>query len=404
MTRKLLHVLSSSLCALCSLWLISSARADLRVLQTQHYTIHTDLDAQLAEDLAHRMEAMYAEYSQRLAEFNPPRDAARFEVYLFNRRSDYARYTRDPSPNTGGLFMPGRNLLAAFLEGQGRDSLRRTLQHEAFHQFAYTAIGPNLPVWLNEGIAQVFEEGLWSGQGFMIGQVPPRRIRQLQQDMSSRRLIPFRSFLSLDDSDWIKGLADANTAAAQYDQAWAMTHFLIFAPDESGNPKYRSRLIEMLRRIHNGGKAPDAFVGAFSDNIDGFQKRFLEYARTLQPTREASFVEYQSILADMLVLLNNDGRRFDDVESFRRFITDGGYRLRYTKGDSQWSTSNDSLLYFRDAAGRSMTHEQLYFSPRGGAPLPDIVCQPIDGVQFRTIFHDGADRTDHETIIEKATH
>ena len=47
----------------------------------------------------------------------------------------------------GGMFLPGRNLLAAFLEGQGRQQLRRTLQHEAFHQFAYNAISPDLPIW-----------------------------------------------------------------------------------------------------------------------------------------------------------------------------------------------------------------------------------------------------------------
>jgi hypothetical protein len=400
MLEKHLQSLLLTLCALCPLWLVSSARADLSVLNTSHYRIHTDLESKLAEDLGRRMEAMYAEYSQRLAAFNPPKDAERFEVYLFNRRSDYSRFTSDRSPNTGGLFMPHRNLLAAFLEGQGRDGLRRTLQHEAFHQFAFTAIGPNLPVWLNEGIAQVFEEGIWTGRGFMIGQVPPRRIRQLQNDMSNRRFKPFRSFLAVTDDDWIKGLSDGNTAAAQYDQAWAMTHFLIFAPDETGKPKYRARLIEMLKLIHNNTKATDAFVQAFSDNIDGFQQRFVEYTRTLQSTREANFAEYQSVLGDMLVLLASDGQRFDDVEAFRKFITDGGYRLRYTKGDSQWSTNNDSNVYFRDAAGQSMTHEQFYFSPRGGAPLPDMICRPIDGLQYRTIFHDGADRVDHETIIE----
>jgi hypothetical protein len=296
--------------------------------------------------------------------------------------------------------MPRLNLLAAFLEGQGRDALRCTLQHEAFHQFAYTAIGTNLPVWLNEGIAQVFEEGLWTGRGFMIGQVAPRRIRQLQLDMSNHRLVPFKDFLLVTDADWAKGLANGTKAASQYDQAWAMTHFLVFATDESGRPKYRSRLIEMLKLIHNGVKAPDAFVQAFSDNIDGFQQRFVEYTRTLQPTREATFAEYQSVMADMLVLLNGDGQRFDDVEAFRQYITQGGYRLRYSKGDSQWSTNNDANVYFRDALGRTMTHEQLYFSTRGGAPLPDLVCRPIDGLQFRTIFHDGFDRIDHETIAD----
>ena len=78
-----------------------------------------------------------------------------------------------------GVFMPHRRLLAAFVEGVGRDGVRRTLQHEAFHQFAHETFGPNVPVWLDEGLAQVFEEAVWTGNGFVVGQVPPRRVRQL---------------------------------------------------------------------------------------------------------------------------------------------------------------------------------------------------------------------------------
>src|SRR6185437_8222678 len=118
-----------------------------------------------------------------------------FEVYIFQKRADYVRFTEDRFPNTGGVFIPRRKLLAAFLENQGRDGLRRTLQHEAFHQFAFRAIGPELPIWLNEGLAQIFEEGIWTGSQFIIGQVAPRRVRQLDQDMREQRLTEFRKFL-----------------------------------------------------------------------------------------------------------------------------------------------------------------------------------------------------------------
>jgi len=179
-----------SLCALCALWLItSSARAaDLDILDTQHYRIHTDLDHQLAQDLGRRMEAMYAQYSTRLSAFSVA-GIPRFEVYIFQHHADYEQLVGDRFDNTGGIFIAHRNILAAFLEGQGRDGLRRTLQHEAFHQFAYSAIGPNLPVWLNEGLAQIFEEGIWTGKNFVIGQVPPRRLRQLEYDLHERRFV-----------------------------------------------------------------------------------------------------------------------------------------------------------------------------------------------------------------------
>jgi hypothetical protein len=378
---------------------VGTARADLNVLNTAHYRIHTDLDRALADDLAKRMESMYAEYSQRLAGFNTAGDQ-RFEVYLFAHRKDYTQMTGDAFANTGGIFISSRNLLAAFLEDQGRDGLRRTLQHEAFHQFAYTAIGPNLPVWLNEGIAQIFEEGIWTGQHFIIGQVPPRRIRQLKADFTDHRLIRFKEFLAITDAQWQHDLADPLTAGAHYNQAWAMTHFLIFATDENNQPKYRARLITLLKFLHDGQKADDAFRHAFSDNFDGFQERFLEYAHSLEPTREAAAIENQSVLADLLVGLRAQGKRFDDVDTFRKFVSAGGYRLRYTKGAVQWSTAVDPSIYFSDSAGRLMNRDQLYFSIRAGAPLADIVCEPIEHMQFRTIFYDTQSKPDHETIIE----
>jgi hypothetical protein len=379
--------------------LAQPALAELRVVETTHYRIHTDLNPRLAEDLAVRMDAMYRQYSVRLADFNP-KQAGKFEVYLFAKRQDYSNFTEDKFPNTGGVFIHRRNLLAGFLEGQGRDGLRRTLQHEAFHQFAASAIGPNMPVWLNEGIAQVFEEGIWVGSQFKIGLVPPRRLRQLTQDLEQQRFMRFREFLALSDVQWRADFAQATTSASRYSQAWAMTHFLIFATDERGLPRYRSRLIQMLKLLDNGRSAQDAFVAAFSDNYDGFEQRFLEYARTLTPTPEAVYLEYQSVLADMLVVLESRGHTFDDAAAFRTFLSDGGLRLRYSKGDVQWSTDTDPAVYFRDSQGRAMTSEQFFFSTRGGAPLADIVCRPIEGLTFRTIFHHEPGKVDHETIVE----
>jgi Protein of unknown function (DUF1570) len=378
---------------------VSSARADLNILDTPHYRIHTDLDHQLAEDLGRRMEAMYAQYSTRLSAFSVA-GIPRFEVYIFQHHADYEQLVGDHFDNTGGIFIAHRNILAAFLEGQGRDGLRRTLQHEAFHQFAYSAIGQNLPVWLNEGLAQIFEEGIWTGKNFIIGQVPPRRLRQLEYDLHQRRFVAFKDFLSMSDSQWQHDLGDALVAASHYNQAWAMTHFLIFATDESGQPKYRARLINMLKLLHEGQTAQDAFEHSFSDNYDGFQERFHEFTRSLQATPEALFMERQSVLADLLMGCAAHNKQFEDMDAFRKFLIASGYRVRYTKGSVEWNSSDDPTIYFLDLSGELMSHDQLYFSFRGGAPLPDIISEPIPGLTYHTIFHDADPRPDHETIIE----
>ncbi|HEY2589428.1 MAG TPA: DUF1570 domain-containing protein [Tepidisphaeraceae bacterium] len=376
--------------------------ADVRQFNTRHYLVHTDLDAALCADLAQRLDAMYDEYDQRLSIFRGHGHIPRLEVYLFRTQQEYLTFTQGKMQNSGGMFLPSQNLLAAFLGDQGRDQLRRTLQHEAFHQFAYNAIAIQLPVWLNEGLAQFFEEGLWNGDGFLLGEVPPRRLRQLQLDVSTGRLLDFEALLHMRNDVWARRLAASRAdGVTQYNQSWAMVHFLVMGKNAAGEYAYRSRLLEMLRLVHTGKSTDEAFSAAFGTNVEGFRKRFVEYATNLRATPEATLIENQGVLADLLIDFDRTGRRFDDIESFRRFVTRGRYRLHYSRGELSWDTDPDMNCYFRDLAGRPFAPDELYLAPRTGAPIPDIVCRCNDRLLLRTRFHDADNRSvDHELLIE----
>jgi hypothetical protein len=384
---------------LCSLLVSSSAMAQMRVLTTNHYTIHTDVEPTLAQDLAKRMDVMFDEYSRRLEEFHPPQSDRLFDVYIYQHHGEYLHYTQNRFPNTGGVFIANK-ALAAFLEGQGRDSLRRTLQHEAFHQFAYSAIGPGLPVWLNEGLAQIFEEGIYDGERFSIGEIPPRRIRQLQEDIRANHIVDFRTFMTTSDQHWAENLADRERGASEYNQAWAMAHFLIFDTDERGEPRFRARLIDMLRMIHEGKSGQDAFVSAFSNNIEGFQQMFMQFASTIQPTDKASYIEHQDVLADMLVDLKSRGHSFSNVDSFRDLVEQKGYRMEYTKGLMHWITDVDPRDYFENLHGQDFGSNQLFFSTSSGAPIADLIARPMPSLQLHTHFIQSGPKIEHELLVE----
>jgi hypothetical protein len=371
----------------------------MRVLTTNHYTIHTDVDPALAQDLAKRMDVMFDEYSRRLVEFHPPQSDRLFDVYIYQHHGEYLHYTQNRFPNTGGVYIANK-ALAAFLEGQGRDALRRTLQHEAFHQFAYSAIGPGLPVWLNEGLAQIFEEGIYDGERFSIGEVPPRRIRQLQEDIKENRIVDFRTFMALSDQHWAQNLMDRDRGVSQYNQAWAMAHFLVFDTDEHGEPRFRPRLIDMLRMIRDGKNGNDAFVAAFSDNIEGFQQMFMQFANTIQPTEKASYIEHQDVLADMLVELKSRGQTFSDIDSFRDLVERKQYRMEYSKGLLHWTTDADPRDYFEDLHGVDFGSGQLFFSPSSDSPLADLISRPMPSVQLHTHFIQSGAKIEHELLVE----
>src|SRR5687768_2636457 len=283
-----------------------AARSNWRRFNSRHYHVHTDIDSPLAEELVVRLDGMYDEYARRLSGFGagPGNDAARSEVHLFARKHDFLEFTRNTHPNSTGIFAPGADRLAAYLDS--RASLRRTLQHEGFHQFAYHAISPELPTWLNEGMAVYFEEALWTGKSFLVGQVTPDRLKRLQADVRNDRLIPFRELLALTQEQWNeKAAADPERSVTQYNQSWAMVHFLVHG--RNGGEPYRPRLLHLLKLIQQGKPAGDAFTEAFSPNVEGFQSRFVEFASQLTATEEATMLERQEILAQMLELLHARG-------------------------------------------------------------------------------------------------
>ena len=380
---------------------VHAPSTDLRILQTNHYRIHTDLDRALAEDLAQRMDAMFEEYSRRMAVFDTSHSGNKFDIYLFAHRKNYLDFTGNKMSNAGGVTMPDINTVAADLESQGRDSLRQTLQHEAFHQFAASVISQDLPPWLNEGLAVMFQEGIWTGRSFLLGQVPPWRVRQLQYDIANKRLVDFSTIMKMPLRWWNLTLDRSRIAGStQYTQAWAMCQFLVYSV-EDGKYKYRARFLDLLQRIHTGTEPMEAFKMAFSPNIEGFQAKFIQWAANLTPTPEAVLIDRQNILADMLSKFSSEGKRFDSVTAFRDLLIRGGYQMQYTRNDIRWVTDSNPKIYFTNLDGRQYNADELYFDPRTGAALPDLVCDPVNQIHLRTRFFDmPGNMIERETLVE----
>jgi hypothetical protein len=229
-------------------------------------------------------------------------------------------------------------------------------------------------------------------------------VRQLQADIEANRLVPFREMMTMSLEQWSLALNDkhGSRGATQYNQAWAMCHFLIFA-QRNGDTLYRRRFLDMLTRIHKGDDAMAAFTAAFSDNIDGFEDKFREFAANLESTPTATLIERQDILADMLTILAQRGQRFDDIDDFRKTLANGGYRMSYQKGDLKWTTEADPTTYFNNLDGNELTADHMRFESRQGAPIPDLVLRAPRQFKLRTRFYDAPnDKIEHEVLIDDA--
>ncbi|HEX8323709.1 MAG TPA: DUF1570 domain-containing protein [Tepidisphaeraceae bacterium] len=372
--------------------------AQNKPFQSKHYLIYSDLGEDATKDYARRLDGMYEEYARRLADFSIP-DGQKFQVYLFKKQSDYRRFTGGRLPNSAGIFIPSLHALAGFEESQGRTALRQTLQHEAFHQFAWQAVSQNLPIWLDEGLAQIFEEGVWTGDQFLLEQVPPLRLKMLQQDIAAGRLLPFKTLLGMSRTTFQARMRDDAVGRSQYNQVWAMTHFLVFATDENGKPRFRKRLIAWLRDLHDGRDPQQAFISNFSGNVDGFEKRFKEWAATLQPTPLAVYSERVSKLADLVRLFKQEGREFDSVDTLRRHLQQGQFHLTEQRDGQSFTLEEDALTYLCSLDGKPWPGQSLFFGQKR-KPLPDIVLKAPTGSVIRARFYTSGQRIDHDLVFE----
>lgn len=114
------------------------------------------------------------------------------------------------------------------------------LYHEAFHawldNFVYAKSRKNVPRWLNEGLAQVFESGKLDGQSLRLDAPSPQRLSFLQADLR-RNPWPLAELLHAENPPFLEGHTRDNQAAERtYAYAWGLAWYLAFHEQKLAGP------------------------------------------------------------------------------------------------------------------------------------------------------------------------
>lgn len=115
---------------------------------------------------------------------------------------------------------------------QATDQTFRMLYHEAFHayleNYVYSHRQYDVPRWLNEGLAQVFQSGLLESGQLRIDAPDGDMLRRLQADLRQEPL-PLAEVLADDYRNFlVLNGADAGTSARHYLYAWGLAWWLAF--------------------------------------------------------------------------------------------------------------------------------------------------------------------------------
>ena len=333
--------------------LSASRRAEgsggLTAYASEHYTIHTNLRRSEAVAYGRHMDLIFAEYSRRFRNFSA-RQNQPMPLYLLRTRHQYIALMKNfgfDASSSGGMFFvsPRASGLATWVEGLPRAATLETLQHEGFHQFAHAYIGHQLPIWVNEGLAEYFGDGLIVRGKMKVGLVTERRLDAVQAAIRDRSIIDFDQLLSMTPKQWQRNMAGRSKRAfLQYQQSWSMVYFLI----HGDKGKYRSAFEQYLMLVNGGHTSDVAFRKAFGDNgSEPFRLRWKTYTLALKPDVLATAIARMRFLGRGLAYLRENQQPIpNSIEDLRRRLRSMGFRVISMSHGFEATTVADNIANF----------------------------------------------------------
>jgi hypothetical protein len=165
-----------------------------------------------------------------------------------------------------------------------RRRLFQRLYHEAFHaylaNFVYPRDGGELPRWLNEGLAQIFETAIFEVGGLRVGHADKERLEAAQKALAKGELMPLGELLKSGPKQFQVAHADDKQAADRhYLASWALAFYLTFDRKLLGT----RALDEYVQALQRGADPQEAFRALVGVPLPEFEKQFQQYVKQLRP-------------------------------------------------------------------------------------------------------------------------
>jgi len=362
-------------------WGTPTAEAQPRGLSTfesRAYKIHTNLTREEALEYGVHMDLIYKEYAKR---FSALRGSGRGKqnLYLLRTRQDYIQAMATfgiRAEASGGMFFwgPGVSGLSTWVEGLTRDQVFNTLQHEGFHQFAHAKMGDHLPLWVNEGLAEYFGAAIVVDGDVRMGIVDGDRIDKINHALETNRALSFRELLGIESEQWQQNMLGGSPKGhLQYDQSWAVVHFLI----HGNKGRYQKAFTQYLVLISRGRTHDQAFSQTFGPDTQPFAERWEKFMGEVEPDAYSSALKRLQFLGSGLEHLHAHGIPVPaDADALRDALQSRDYKLSWITeaGENVIDSADDALYTYLDR--KEEPHAFEIIPPEEGSGLPASIAAP----------------------------
>jgi tetratricopeptide (TPR) repeat protein len=185
-------------------------------LRTPHFELITNAAERYSPGLLFHLEQLRRLF---LTQSGAADDRAQppVRIIAFRSEAEYARYRLDDAADAYYFGAPGRDYIVMPLA-------RAEDYHIGAHEYAHVAIhraGLQLPLWLSEGLAEVFSTVRFASGQAILGQPDPARLQALTRS----QWLPLAEIMTRKNTP---GRRDPR--GMFYAGSWALTHMLMFSP------------------------------------------------------------------------------------------------------------------------------------------------------------------------------
>jgi tetratricopeptide (TPR) repeat protein len=227
-------------------------------VQSPHFVVLTDTNEKQARRIAGQFEHMRAIFHMLLPNASDNAGAPIIVVALKDKKGFQAleppAYLAKNQLDLAGLFInsPDKNYILLRLDAQGENPFS-TVYHEYTHYMMRKSTWT--PLWLNEGLAEFYQNTEIRDKDVVLGQPSPDDILYLRQN----KLLPLTTLLSVDHSS--PYYHDEQKGSVFYAESWALTHYLVV----NDYQKKTHLLTDYARFLTKGEDSVTAAQHAFGD-------------------------------------------------------------------------------------------------------------------------------------------
>ena len=192
-------------------------------------------------------------------------------VIVFKSDSSYKPFK--VNQNVAGYFQPGEdvNYITLTTETASEDHPFRTIFHEYVHLLIENTMGPTVPVWFNEGLAEYYStfDITDENRKVLLGDLVRNHVLYLRET----KFLPLRTLLAVDHKSPYYN--EGNKMNIFYAESWMLMHYLL----QGEHQKRRPQLVHFLELLGSNTTIDDAFQQAFQINLEAFEKDFRSYVQ-----------------------------------------------------------------------------------------------------------------------------